>query len=167
MLEAESPSPYERKRMNSSILRQLVALPALLAGLAALYACGSAASQGAAPAAQAAARASAVYVLGAGQSVAVAPGTTLRLERVNDSRCRKGAVCVWAGYISYSLTLSGAAGERSFVLAEDMPGGAKTQNLNGVGVTLIGVEPAEPAALRAPPPDYRVSLQVDLAAPAR
>ena len=154
--------------MNSSILRQLVALPALAAGLAALYACGSAASQsGAAPAAQPAARASAVYVLAPGQSVAVAPGTTLRLDRVNDSRCRKGAVCVWAGYISYSLTLRGAAGERSFVLAEDMPGGARTQSANGVGVTLVGVEPADPAALRAPPPDYRVSLRVDQAAPAR
>jgi hypothetical protein len=154
--------------MKSSILRQLVALPALLAGLATLYACGNAASQNGAPAAaRAAAPASAVYVLGPGQSVAVAPGTTLRLDRVNDSRCRKGAVCVWAGYISYSLTLSGAAGERSFVLAEDMPGGAKAQSLDGVGITLMGVEPAEPAALRAPPPDYRVSLQVDLAAPAR
>ncbi|MBJ7312140.1 hypothetical protein ACFOLJ_04320 [Rugamonas sp. CCM 8940] len=153
--------------MHSSILRQLIALPALLAGLAGLYACGSAASQSEAPAAaRPAAPASAVYVLATGQSVGVAPGTTLRLDRVNDSRCRQGAACVWAGYISYSLTLSGAAGDSSFVLAEDMPGGVKTQSQNGVNVTLKGVEPAAPAALRAPPPDYRVSLQVDLAAPA-
>ena len=76
-------------------------LPILLAFLAGQSAWGNAAGQAAAnPGA-------ASYVLRAGQNILVAPGTKLTLDRINDSRCRTGAVCVWAGYISYSFILKG------------------------------------------------------------
>lgn len=151
--------------MKAALLRQFIALPLLLAGLALLHACGNAASQNNAgndnnSGNTAAAPAAKDLVLGQGQSIAVAPGSSLRLDRVNDSRCRTGVVCVWAGYISYSFTLTDAAGSSSFVLADNMPNGVKTQTLNGLTFSLLGVEPQAVPAKGAPAPDYRVSLRV-------
>ena len=110
-------------------------------------------------------RTSASYQLGQGESVTLAPAVTLKLERVNDSRCKKGAVCVWAGYISYSFVLSDKQGETSFVLAEDMPGASKSLTRNGLTFTLLGLEPAEVPALKAAAPNYRVSLRVNISQP--
>lgn len=105
------------------------------------------------------------YVLAQGQSVTLAPATTLKLERINDSRCKAGAVCVWAGHISYRFVLTDKQGDTSFVLAEDMPGATKSVTRKGLVFTLQGLEPAEPPPLKAPPPDYRVSLRVNIAQP--
>jgi hypothetical protein len=105
------------------------------------------------------------YVLTQGQTITLTPFTTLRLERINDSRCKAGAVCVWAGHISYRFVLTDKQGDTSFVLAEDMPGATKSVTRNGLIFTLQGVEPAEPPPLKAPPPDYRVSLRVNIAQP--
>lgn len=138
------------------LLSQLVALPMVLLALTVLRACGA----GLAARDALAAPVSATVVLGQGQSVTIAPGSTLRLERVNDSRCRVGVVCVWAGYISYSFSLNQGAANTSFVLAEDMPGGVKSVTQNGWTFTLAGVEPAAVPAKLAPTPDYRVSLRV-------
>ncbi|MTW12475.1 hypothetical protein GM658_17855 [Pseudoduganella eburnea] len=110
-------------------------------------------------------RTSASYQLGQGESVTLAPAVTLKLERVNDSRCRQGAVCVWAGYISYSFVLSDKQGNTSFVLANDMPGASKSLTRNGLTFTLLGVEPAEVPALKAATPNYRVSLRVLISQP--
>jgi len=110
-------------------------------------------------------RTSESYVLTQGETVTLAPSTTLKLERINDSRCKAGAVCVWAGYISYSFVLNDKKGSSNFVLADDMPGAAKTLTRNGLTFTLQGLEPAEPPALKAPPPNYRVSLRVNIAQP--
>lgn len=110
-------------------------------------------------------RTSASYVLAQGEIVKLAPAVTLKLERVNDSRCKKGAVCVWAGYISYSFVLTDQQGNNSFVLADDMPGASKTVTLNGLTFTLLGLEPAELPSLKAPAPDYRVSLRVNISQP--
>lgn len=156
-------SPFLRQ-----FLRQLIAIPVLLLALAGLHACGVTAGVVGRPAAAPAPPPQPVTVaLRQGQSVAVAPGASLRLDRVNDSRCRTGAVCVWAGYISYSFTLSRAGGaSTTFVLAENMPGAAATVSQNGLSFTLAGVEPAAVPALKAPVPDYQVSVRVSAAPPA-
>ena len=105
---------------------------------------------------------SASYSLRQGESVMLAPGTQLKLERVNDSRCKQGAVCVWAGYISYSFTLTSRRGTRNFVLAENMPNAQPTVTQDGLTFALEKLEPPEPPALHAPVPDYRVSLRVSI-----
>lgn len=143
--------------MKTSIFRQLIAFPALLALLAALHAYGRATSAGdAAPAAAV----SADLLMAPGQSAPLSPGTTLRLDRVNDSRCKTGAVCVWAGYVSFSFTLSDASGSASFVLARDMPNGSPTACLHGLVFTLGELDPADPPAVHGAVPDYKVSLHV-------
>jgi len=110
---------------------------------------------------------SASYTLRQGERVTLGPGTTLTLERVNDSRCKQGAVCVWAGYISYSFVLAGPHGKRNFVLAENMPNAAPTATHDGLTFALEKLEPPEPAPLHGPVPDYRVSLRVSIAQPAK
>jgi len=133
--------------------------------LAIAAACGSTRSTEDASASRPAPRTSASYQLGQGDTVTLAPSVTLKLERVNDSRCKQGAVCVWAGYISYSFVLSDKQGNTSFVLAEDMPGASKSLSRNGLTFTLLGVEPAEVPALKAAAPNYRVSLRVYISHP--
>lgn len=105
---------------------------------------------------------SASYALRQGDSVLLAPGTRLTLERVNDSRCKQGAVCVWAGYISYTFTLTGRNGTRNFVLAENMPNAKAAITQDGLTFALEKLEPPEPPELHAPAPDYRVSLRVSI-----
>jgi len=135
------------------------------AGLSLVIAAACSAPPQARDAARPAPRTSENYVLTQGQTVTLAPTTTLKLERINDSRCKTGAVCVWAGHISYRFLLSDQQGETSFVLAEDMPGASKTVTRNGLVFTLQGLEPAEPPAMKASPPNYRVSLRVNIAQP--
>ncbi|AKU22438.1 hypothetical protein [Massilia sp. NR 4-1] len=110
-------------------------------------------------------RTSASYTLTAGQTVPLAAGATLTLDRINDSRCRKGAVCVWAGYISFSFTVNKGGASQSFVLAEDMPNAGKTQVLDGLTYTLESLVPPDPPAVDAPSPDYRVTVRVTLTPP--
>ncbi|MQA20577.1 hypothetical protein [Rugamonas rivuli] len=159
--------------MKTTLLRQLIILPLLIAAMALLHACGSASAvgrAGAAPAQQAFAQ---DYVLTQGASVAITPAATpgisgstasapsLKLERVNDSRCRTGAVCVWAGYISYSFALTAADGSTSnFVLSDSMPNASPSVTQNGLTFTLTGVEPQAVPAKNEAAPDYRVSLRV-------
>jgi hypothetical protein len=158
--------------MKKTILRQLVVLPLLAAVMAMLHACG-AATGSARQGASAAPRFANTYVLRQGASVAItpvaAPGIAgaaanapmVKLERVNDSRCRVGAVCVWAGYISYSFTLTQPDGGASnFVLSDSMPNGTPSVTQGGLTFTLAGVEPQAVPAKNDPAPDYRVSLKV-------
>jgi len=160
--------------MNSTLTRQLIILPLLAAVLAMLHACGSASAVGR-PAAAPQPFAQ-TYVLTQGASVAIAPAAapgisgatgatagapSLKLERVNDSRCRVGAVCVWAGYISYSFALTAADGTTSnFVLSDSMPNARPSVTQNGLTFTLTGVEPQAVPAKNEATPDYRVSLRV-------
>lgn len=135
------------------------------AGLSLVIAAACSAPPQARDATHPAPRTSENYVLTQGQTVTLAPSTTLKLERINDSRCKTGAVCVWAGHISYRFVLNDKQGESSFVLADDMPGATNSVTLNGLIFTLQGLEPAEPPPLKSPPPNYRVSLRVNIAQP--
>ncbi|HEU4846121.1 MAG TPA: hypothetical protein VFT05_17775 [Burkholderiaceae bacterium] len=144
--------------MNSKLLRRPWICLLLLPGLAGLAGCGARASD--TPPPPPPPPANITVVLTQGQSATVAPGAVLRLERVNDSRCRVGAVCVWAGYISYSFTLTKGGASASFVLAADMPGASKSASQNGLTFTLLGVAPDSVPHLKEATPDYRVSVQV-------
>ena len=143
---------------------------ALLLGIVAACGVTTANENGAhvmtAPKQTAPARTSASYALSQGDTVTLGPGTTLKLERVNDSRCKKGAVCVWAGYISYTFTLQNAAGSHEFVLAENMPNASPTVTQDGLTFALENLEPPEPPALHASTaPAYRINVRVTIAQP--
>lgn len=156
--------------MKKSILRQLIVLPLLTVVMAALYACGSASgtNRAAAPTPFAT-----TYVLAPGASATIAPAAAagagnaapaapvVRLERVNDSRCREGAVCVWAGYISYSFRLIRPDGASSnFVLSDSMPNGTPSVRQDGLTFTLAGVEPQAVPPKNDIIPDYKVTIRV-------
>ena len=160
--------------MKKSILRQLIVLPLLTVVMAGLYACGSASGTSRAAASAQQQPFNTTYVLAQGASAMIAPaaqpasgktGTlvapVVRLDRVNDSRCREGAVCVWAGYISYSFSLTRPDGATSnFVLSDSMPNGATSVTQDGLTFTLVGVEPQTVPPKNDIIPDYRVSIRV-------
>lgn len=159
--------------MKTSLLRQLVILPLLMASMALLHACSVSVGRAdaAAPDAAAPDMITRELVLTQGASVsltpAVRPGTAadasatqLTLERINDSRCRQGMVCVWAGYISYSFVLTGPGGRSNFVLSENMPNASASTTQQGWTITLTGLEPQAAPAKNETAPQYRVSLRV-------
>jgi hypothetical protein len=78
------------------------------------------------------------------RTVEVAPGTTLRYEGANDSRCPPDVRCVTAGEISYKFTLTGATGAETFALTKLKPA-FDAANYKGVRVTL---GPTEEPVLR-------------------
>jgi hypothetical protein len=156
--------------MKNTILRQLIVLPLLVAVMAVLHACGSA---GTTQRAIAPASFTQTYVLRQGGSAVIAPAAAggsagvasaapvVRLERVNDSRCRAGAVCVWAGYISFSFVLQQPDGSASnFVLSHDMPNGAPSATQGGLNFTLASFTPQQVPSKSDSAPDYQVSLKV-------
>lgn len=152
--------------MKKTILRQLIVLPLLVAVMATLYACGAAKGISRATPAPF----TNIYVLTQGASATIgaavvtgvaASAPMVRLERVNDSRCRTGMVCVWAGYISFSFTLKQPDGSVSnFVLSNDMPDGTAKISRNGLTFTLDGYAPLPAPAKDEVPPNYQVSLKV-------
>ena len=75
---------------------------------------------------------------------------TLRIDRIEDSRCPAGVQCVWAGRLRYHLTLLGAAAPESFALDEHAPAFASRQ-IPGLTVALAAPAPA-PAARAASQP---------------
>lgn len=141
---------------------KILTLLATFASVGIVAACSVAEQNGGGAAPAPPKRTSASYTLSPGQSVALTPSASLALERVNDSRCKTGAVCVWEGYISYSFVLNNNGNSNAFVLSEKMPGAANTVALQGLRFTLTGVEPAEAPGMDAPTPAYRVSLRVDI-----
>lgn len=147
--------------MKTSLLSVLCALPLLAGGLVVLHADGAASHQDTTQAAPF----NVTLELRQGQSAAMPTvggnPASIRLDRVNDSRCRPKEVCVWKGYISYSFTYREGDAGSSFVLAEDMPGASKSITQNGLTFSL-----AKPAPVRSETtPDYRVSLRVSNTSP--
>jgi hypothetical protein len=144
--------------MKLKLFPLLCSAPVLLGGLVLLHAGGAASQTGAAPFDQ-------TLELRPGQSVALPAvdgrPASLRLDHVNDSRCRPNKVCVWKGYISYSFTYRQGEADSSFVLAEDMPGASKTVTQNGLTFALLD----SPSARSETTPDYRVSLRVSNISP--
>jgi hypothetical protein len=74
------------------------------------------------------------------QSVALSPTVSVRYDSFTDSRCPKGAMCIWAGKVSYNFTLASPAGTESFALDYE---GAQyaSKTLPGVsfGISFAGV----------------------------
>jgi len=135
--------------------RRLI-LPLCIAVLAVLAGCGAPSS---ASDAENTPR-TVTQVLTPGQQVAITATDTLKLERVNDSRCRKGAVCVWKGYVSYSFSLIGKSGNTDITLSDSMPGGASSVTVNHLTFTLLDVDPDTPPAMNAAEPTYRVKVKI-------
>ena len=74
------------------------------------------------------------------QSAALTPTVSVHYDRFSDSRCPQGAMCIWAGKVSYHFTLASQAGMESFALDyEGAHYAAKT--LPGVtfGISFAGV----------------------------
>lgn len=95
-----------------------------------------------------------------GQAVPLSTDTTLTLERINDSRCKAGQVCVWAGYVSYTFKLSTASGTSTFTLSEAMPGGASTRQVDQLLFSLPGGDPLAAPAAKATTASDRVTIEV-------
>jgi hypothetical protein len=147
--------------MKFNLLRQFFNVSLFLACvLAVLAACSSARNLADKPPATPPGPTTADYVLSPGQTVVIAPSVSIKLDRVNDSRCKAGAVCVWAGYISYSFTLDGQNGAAPFILSDSMPGASKSVTLQRLRFTLVSVTPETPPALDQPAPPYRVKVKV-------
>ena len=74
------------------------------------------------------------------QAVALTPTVSVRYDSFTDSRCPKGAMCIWAGKVSYNFTLTSQAGSESFAL--DYEGDRfASKTLPGVnfGISFAGV----------------------------
>lgn len=149
--------------IKPAFLRQFFHVSLLLGIiLAVLAACSGARNLADKPTAAPHGPTTADYVLSPGQALVIAPSVSIKLDRVNDSRCKTGAVCVWAGYISYSFTLEGQQGASSFVLSDSMPGASKSVTLQRLRFTLVSAEPEAPPALDQPAPPYRVTVKVTI-----
>jgi hypothetical protein len=85
------------------------------------------------------------------RTVDVAPGTTLRYDGAADSRCPPDVRCVSAGEISYTFTLSGAAGKETFGLSKNRPA-FDAATYKGVRITLgnTAEPPLRPSTASAP-----------------
>jgi len=149
--------------MQPSLPLRLMSFIFSLALLASLPACGDASRKSLA-AAPPPPRTTAVYTLAPRQTVELGPNASVTLDHVNDSRCQPGKVCVWAGYLSYSLTLRGPAGETSFVLADAMPGVPRATTLQGLSFALENNDDETATAASPAARDYRLSFRVTVAA---
>jgi hypothetical protein len=56
------------------------------------------------------------YRLAEHQSVTVGGSACVRYDSFTDSRCPKGAMCIWAGKVTYHFTLISKAGSEPFAL---------------------------------------------------
>ena len=82
-------------------------------------------------------------------SADVAPAATLTfVDIVSDSRCPKGAQCVWAGEVTIAMKLATPLGNKSFELS----GQASTQSALSYRVELLeyGACPGGPAITPLP-----------------
>jgi hypothetical protein len=80
------------------------------------------------------------YPLAEHQSVALSRFVTVRYDSFTDSRCPKGAMCIWAGKVTYHFTLISKDGSEAFALDYEGEQHAST-TLPGVtfGISFAGV----------------------------
>ena len=74
------------------------------------------------------------------QSVALTPSVSVRYDSFADSRCPNGAMCIWAGKVSYHFTLASQAGIERFALDyEGAQHASKTLSGINFGISFAGV----------------------------
>ncbi|MDL2358433.1 MAG: hypothetical protein QFF03_24560, partial [Pseudomonadota bacterium] len=56
------------------------------------------------------------HALAEHQSATLGGTASVRYDSFADSRCPKGALCIWAGKVTYHFTLTSQAGSESFAL---------------------------------------------------
>ena len=80
------------------------------------------------------------YPLAEHQSVALTRSVSVRYDSFTDSRCPQGAMCIWAGKVTYHFTVTSKAGSESFALDYEGEQYAST-TLPGVtfGISFAGV----------------------------
>ena len=80
------------------------------------------------------------YPLAEHQSVALTGAVSIRYDSFTDSRCPKGAMCIWAGKVSYHFTLTSKAGSETFALDyEGEQFASKTLPGVSFGISFAGV----------------------------
>jgi hypothetical protein len=89
----------------------------------------------------------------------LAPGTTLRFERVADSRCPPDVRCVWAGELRYHFTLTSAAGSEAFSLTAQAPAAELSQGALRIALGPAAAPPK--TAANAPATPHPVTLTID------
>jgi hypothetical protein len=128
-------------------MRPLSALSLLLA-LAALAACSGA---------RAASESPGVWTLAVGKAVTLPEGGSVVLDKVEDSRCPAGVVCVWEGDATAHLTFrGGGAPDETLALSlrERNAGTAR-----GLELRLTAVDPAPRAGEPTDPAAYRAAVE--------
>jgi hypothetical protein len=81
------------------------------------------------------------FALAEHHSVALSPAVSVRYDSFTDSRCPPGAMCIWAGKVSYNFTLTSKAGTEKFAL--DYEGdqyASKTVPGLSFGISFAGVK---------------------------
>lgn len=96
-------------------------------------------------------------ILEKGMSAEVAPSATLTfVDIVGDSRCPKGAQCVWAGEVTIAMKLATPLGNKSFELS----GHASTQSALSYRVELLEFGPCPGGPAITPLPGECAQLKV-------
>jgi hypothetical protein len=93
------------------------------------------------------------------QTLALSKTITLRYDRVVDTRCPKGVLCVWAGKVVYHFTLAGVGGTESFALEADKPR-YLSKVVKGVTIVLATTEPPDVVAPGEPQPEHPVTVSI-------
>ncbi|GAA3930569.1 hypothetical protein [Luteimonas lutimaris] len=88
------------------------------------------------------------FAMTAGEGVALADRGTLRYVRVtNDSRCRPGRQCVWAGDATVVFEWTPAAADKPESFSLHTGRGDRSKDLDGQRLTLVSLDfAAEPEA---------------------
>jgi hypothetical protein len=99
------------------------------------------------------------YPLSQGSTATLGPNVVVTLDSVNDSRCPKNVMCVRAGDITYSFTLTAQGRAEKFTLTPDRPSYTPAA-LPGVSLTMDASDAPNPARDADPTPVHNVTLQV-------
>lgn len=93
------------------------------------------------------------------QTLALSETIKLRYDRALDTRCPKGAQCMWAGKVAYHFTLSGLKGTESFAL----DGGDSRylpKAFKDVAIVLATTEPPDVVGANEPKPEHPVIVSI-------